>query len=259
MSQPFVLGVVRQPAADLAAATAATREVTPMKLLRLPGRFEWKILLALFIVASLPLRRRRRTCMSVTIGRIQAITDQHQEAVRQSLGGAVEVYKAYFEKMKDSFRERAGEIAASRLEHAADLAEVPDLLRARILDGRARRRRVVGAAGGDRRARARRRPTWSRCPSRREPRRAARPGADLRDPARDLRQLPGAARGDGTGARSRSRCCRWCLPRIFHGLGSRWWRCCSIAGGAGPLRRPARHRPGRHAAATPPAASARAT
>jgi two-component system nitrogen regulation sensor histidine kinase NtrY len=105
-----------------------------MKLLRLPGRFEWKILLALFTVASLPLGAAAYL-MSVTIGRIEAITDQHQESVRQSLGGAVDVYKAYFDKMKDSFRARANEIATGPVDHAADLAEVPDLLRARILAG----------------------------------------------------------------------------------------------------------------------------
>ena len=105
-----------------------------MKLLRLPGRFEWKILIALFVVASLPLGAAAYL-MSVTIGRIEAITDQHQEAVRQSLGGAVEVYKAYFDKMKDGFRERAAEIGAAKIEHAGELAEVPDLLRARILSG----------------------------------------------------------------------------------------------------------------------------
>ncbi len=103
-----------------------------MKLLRLPGRFEWKILLALFIVASLPLGAAAYL-MQVTIGRIEAITDQHQEAVRQSLGGAVEVYRAYFEKMKDTFRARAAEIAAGPIERAEELADVPDLLRARIL------------------------------------------------------------------------------------------------------------------------------
>ena len=105
-----------------------------MKLLRLPGRFEWKILLALFTVASLPLGATAYL-MSVTIGRVEAITDQHQEAVRKSLGGAVEVYKAYFEKMKDSFHARTAEIAASQLDRAGELADVPDLLHARILSG----------------------------------------------------------------------------------------------------------------------------
>jgi two-component system nitrogen regulation sensor histidine kinase NtrY len=105
-----------------------------MKLLRLPGRFEWKILIALFFVASLPLGAAAYL-MRVTIGRIEAITEQHQEAIRTSLGGAVDVYRAYFEQMKDGFRERAAEIGASPVQHASELADVPDLLRARILSG----------------------------------------------------------------------------------------------------------------------------
>src|SRR4029077_2569918 len=115
---------VRPRAAATPAAEAATREDPPMKLLRLPGRFEWKILLALFIVASLPLGAAAYL-MQVTIGRIEAITDQHQEAVRQSLGGAVEVYKAYFEKMKDTFHERGNEIGAGQFSRAEELADVP--------------------------------------------------------------------------------------------------------------------------------------
>jgi signal transduction histidine kinase len=105
-----------------------------MKFFRLPGRFEWKILTALFIVASLPLGAAAYL-MSVTVGRIQAVTEQHQEAVRQSLGGAVEVYKSYFAQMKENFRDRGNEIAAAHITHASELADVPDLLRARILEG----------------------------------------------------------------------------------------------------------------------------
>src|SRR4029078_2465242 len=95
-----------------------------MKLPRMPGRFEWKILVALFIVASLPLGAAAYL-MSVTIGRIQAVTEQDQEAVRQALGGAVEVYRSYFAQMKENFRDRGNEIAAAHFAHAADLADVP--------------------------------------------------------------------------------------------------------------------------------------
>ena len=105
-----------------------------MKLPRMPGRFEWKILAALFIVASLPLGAAAYL-MSVTIGRIQAVTEQHQESVRQALGGAVEVYRSYFAQMKENFRDRGNEIAAARITRASDLADVPDLLHARILEG----------------------------------------------------------------------------------------------------------------------------
>jgi signal transduction histidine kinase len=105
-----------------------------MMSIRLPGRFEWKILAALFIVASLPLGTAAYL-LSVTLGRISNITDQHQKEVRTSLGGAVEVYRGYFAQRKESFRARSAEIAATPLERASDLAGVPDLLRARILDG----------------------------------------------------------------------------------------------------------------------------
>ena len=106
-----------------------------MKLRRLlPGRFEWKILAALFIVATLPLGAAAYF-VPVDIGRIQVVTEQHQEAVRQSLGGAVEVYRSYFAQMKENFRDRGEEIAAARITRAAELADVPDLLRARILEG----------------------------------------------------------------------------------------------------------------------------
>ena len=103
-------------------------------MIRMPGRFEWKILAALFIIASLPLGAAAYL-LSVTLGRISNITDQHQKEVRRSLGGAVEVYRVYFAQMKESFRERTAEIAATPFERASDLTTVPDLLRARILEG----------------------------------------------------------------------------------------------------------------------------
>jgi two-component system nitrogen regulation sensor histidine kinase NtrY len=105
-----------------------------VKLFRLPGRFEWKILIALFIVALVPLGAAG-FLMSVTIRRVQALTEQHQEAVRRSLGGAVEVYRSYFAEMKDTFRERAYEISQAPVQSATELADVPDLLHARLLVG----------------------------------------------------------------------------------------------------------------------------
>jgi two-component system nitrogen regulation sensor histidine kinase NtrY len=105
-----------------------------MRLFRMPGRFEWKILVALFIVASLPLGAAAYL-MRVTLDRVTRITNEHQEAVGQSLGGAVEVYRSYFAQMKEIFRERTAEIGATPVAHAADLTDVPELLRARILEG----------------------------------------------------------------------------------------------------------------------------
>jgi two-component system nitrogen regulation sensor histidine kinase NtrY len=100
----------------------------------MPGRFEWKVLGALLLVATLPLGAAAYL-MRATLTKVENITTEHQEAVGRSLGGAVEVYRSYFAEMKEIFRERTVEIAAAPFEHAADLAEVPDLLRARILEG----------------------------------------------------------------------------------------------------------------------------
>jgi len=100
----------------------------------MPGRFEWKILAALFIVAALPVGGAA-LFTSFTIGRIQVITEQHQEAVRSALGGAVDVYRSYFAQMKENFRDRGNEIAAAHISRASELADVPDLLRARIMEG----------------------------------------------------------------------------------------------------------------------------
>jgi signal transduction histidine kinase len=105
-----------------------------VKLLRLPGRFEWKILTALFIVALLPLGAAA-FLLNETLARISAITDQHQTEVRASLGGAVEVYRTYFTQMKEGFRQRTAEIAGAPFTRAADLRDVPDLLHARIMEG----------------------------------------------------------------------------------------------------------------------------
>src|SRR3954469_9970629 len=101
---------------------------------RMPGRFEWKILIALFIVASLPMGAAAYL-MRVTLDRVTRITSEHQEAVGRSVGGAVEVYRSYFAQMKELFHDRAEELGAEPIAHASDLADVPDLLRARILDG----------------------------------------------------------------------------------------------------------------------------
>jgi nitrogen fixation/metabolism regulation signal transduction histidine kinase len=73
--------------------------------------------------------------MWVTFGRIQVLTEQHGEAIHRSLGGAVEVYRSYFAQMKENFRDRGEEIAEARITRASELADVPDLLRARILEG----------------------------------------------------------------------------------------------------------------------------
>jgi two-component system nitrogen regulation sensor histidine kinase NtrY len=102
----------------------------------LPGRFEWKILAAVFIVATLPLLATA-FLLSRTLSTVSQINAHHQQEVRQSLGEALEIYRATFAQQKESFRQRADELGAHGVAHAADLAEEPGLVRARILEGTA--------------------------------------------------------------------------------------------------------------------------
>ncbi len=104
------------------------------RTLRFPGRFEWKVLAAVFIVATLPLGATGYF-LSRTLATVAAINSRHQQEVRDSLGQALEAYRLTFVEEKDSFRARADEIAGRDLVHAADLAGVPALLRARIIVG----------------------------------------------------------------------------------------------------------------------------
>ncbi|MBC8133955.1 MAG: HAMP domain-containing protein [Deltaproteobacteria bacterium] len=103
---------------------------------RFPGRFEWKVLAAVFIVATLPLGATGYF-LSRTLATVATINSRHQQEVRDSLGQALEVYRLTFAQEKETFRARADEISARAPARAADLAGVPALLRARILEGAA--------------------------------------------------------------------------------------------------------------------------
>ena len=100
----------------------------------LPGRFEWKILAAVIIVATLPMLASG-VLLSRTLTAVSEINTRHQQEVRNSLGEALEIYRTTFAQAKEGFRVRADELAAHGVAHAADLSDVPELLRARILEG----------------------------------------------------------------------------------------------------------------------------
>jgi len=109
--------------------------VTPRaRLFSLPGRFEWKILAAVFIVA-IPTLVATGLLLSRTLTAVSAINTRHQQEVRHSLGEALEVYRTTFAQEKETFRQRADEVAEHGVTRAAELSDVPDLLRARILEG----------------------------------------------------------------------------------------------------------------------------
>jgi two-component system, NtrC family, nitrogen regulation sensor histidine kinase NtrY len=102
--------------------------------LRVPGRFEWKILAAVFIVATLPLGATWYF-LSRTLGTVSAINSRHQQAVRETLDQTLESFRLTFTQEKDDFRARAEAWSGRPLEHASQLEGTPDLLRARILTG----------------------------------------------------------------------------------------------------------------------------
>ena len=106
----------------------------PRGRLRWPGRFEWKILGAVFIVAVLPLIVTG-SFLNRTLTSVSAINARHRQEVMTSLNEALEVYRSYFSQEKESFRERAGFLAKQGVAHVEDLTDVPGLLRARILLG----------------------------------------------------------------------------------------------------------------------------
>ena len=102
--------------------------------LRWPGRFEWKILAAVFIVAMLPLFTTGYF-LSRTLTTVGDVESRHRRDVMDSLREALDAYRTYFGQEKEIFRERAEHIAEANVARAADLSQVPNLLRARILEG----------------------------------------------------------------------------------------------------------------------------
>jgi two-component system nitrogen regulation sensor histidine kinase NtrY len=101
---------------------------------RFPGRFEWKVLAAVSIVATLPLGATGYF-LSRTLATVSTINSRHQQEVRASLGEALESFRVTFAQEKDTFRARADALSGKDVTHAADLAGTPDLVRARILVG----------------------------------------------------------------------------------------------------------------------------
>src|SRR5687767_9034434 len=102
--------------------------------MKLPGRFEWKILAAVLLVAVLSLGTATYALQFM----LQRMTVLSLEQSRQ-IGGAseraAEVFRAYFTERKEEFRRRAKAIAAARPPRMSDLASVDGLVRARLLEG----------------------------------------------------------------------------------------------------------------------------
>ncbi len=123
--------------------------------LRLPGRFEWKILGAMLLVAGLSVATAT-FALRYSLRNFAALAADQQRSSGSASRRAADVFRTYFAERKDDFRARTDAIAARPPATLAELGSVDGLLRARLLEGD----RVVEAweAPPDRRARVREAP-----------------------------------------------------------------------------------------------------
>jgi hypothetical protein len=137
--------------------------------MRLPGRFEWKILGAMLAVALLAVGLSAYA-LYFMVQRFADFSLEHDAQMAGSSVRAAEVFRSYFADRKEEFRRRAHEIAADAPTRMADLARMDGLLRAQLL---------VDTEVAD---------TWEAPPD------VPRAGVGVRDPGADVRGLPGSAR-----------------------------------------------------------------
>jgi signal transduction histidine kinase len=99
----------------------------------MPGRFEWKILSAVLLVAVLS-TGTAAYALSYALKGMLGFWQQEQQTPDPGTRAA-EVFRAYFIDRKDEFRRRTRALAATRPTRMADLAGTDSLLRARLLEG----------------------------------------------------------------------------------------------------------------------------
>src|SRR4029450_4419698 len=101
--------------------------------MRWPGRFEWKILIVVLLVAALSAGRAGYALRYA----LRGFVGYWQMEREGSVAGyrAAELFRSYFIDRKDEFRRRTRALAQSRPTRMADLAGTDGLLRARLLEG----------------------------------------------------------------------------------------------------------------------------
>jgi two-component system nitrogen regulation sensor histidine kinase NtrY len=102
--------------------------------MKLPGRFEWKILAAVLLVAVIALGTATYALQYI-LQRIGSLSIEHNRQIGGASDRAAEVFRTYFTERKEEFRRRAKAIAAARPPRMSDLANVEGLVRARLLEG----------------------------------------------------------------------------------------------------------------------------
>jgi two-component system, NtrC family, nitrogen regulation sensor histidine kinase NtrY len=101
--------------------------------MRMPGRFEWKILGVVLLVAALSAGTAGYAARYVLRG--VAGFAEHERQASDSGAVAAEAFRSYFAERKDEFRRRTERLAATAPTRMADLADVEELLRARLYEG----------------------------------------------------------------------------------------------------------------------------
>jgi two-component system nitrogen regulation sensor histidine kinase NtrY len=102
--------------------------------MKLPGRFEWKILAAVLLVAVLAVGTASYALWFILRG-LGGQVVQHHSRIGQALYLAGDTFRDYFAERKELFRRHTAELAATRPAHMAELASVEALVRARLLQG----------------------------------------------------------------------------------------------------------------------------
>jgi two-component system nitrogen regulation sensor histidine kinase NtrY len=106
-----------------------------VKWLKWPGRFEWKILAAVLLVAVLAVGMTTYALFFM-LRNIGALSIEHHREIGSASAQAAEVFKSYFSERKEENRRRAAVAAARSPRKMEELASMDGLLHARLFEGR---------------------------------------------------------------------------------------------------------------------------
>jgi nitrogen fixation/metabolism regulation signal transduction histidine kinase len=102
--------------------------------MKLPGRFEWKVLGAVLLGATLAVGTAAYA-LQFMVRNLGALSIEHHRQIGGASDRAAEVFRGYFAERKEEFRRRAADIARARPPRMSDLANVDGLMRARLYEG----------------------------------------------------------------------------------------------------------------------------
>jgi two-component system nitrogen regulation sensor histidine kinase NtrY len=105
---------------------------------KLPGRFEWKVLGAVLLGAVLAVGTAAYA-LQFMVRNLGELSIEHHRRIGGASDRAAEVFRSYFAARKEEFRRRAHDIALARPPRMSDLANVEGLMRARLYEGGASR------------------------------------------------------------------------------------------------------------------------